>query len=259
MVSQSGSLDLSGVRVLVSGGTSGIGAAMVAALAAAGATVVLTGRDASRATQLAAQLGAATPGPVRGIGMDVRDPEAVESGVRAVTADLGGLDVLIANAGIGMRAVNPDFLHRPIPFYDVPVAGWRESIETNLTGYFLLCRAAVPGMVAAGHGKVVVVTMNHSTMTRRGFVPYGPSRAGAEALARIMAADLAGSGVTVNQLLPGGATRTGMIPPGGGHRDLLDPAVMGPPVCWLAGAASDGVSDQRIVAAEFADWLAKRD
>jgi NAD(P)-dependent dehydrogenase (short-subunit alcohol dehydrogenase family) len=73
-------------------------------------------------------------------------------------------------------------------------------------------------------------------MNRTGFVPYGPARAGAEALSRIMAADLDGTGVTVNILLPGGATATGMIPddfPPENRGRLLDPAIMGPPTCFL--------------------------
>src|SRR6202000_519566 len=86
-------------------------------------------------------------------------------------------------------------------------------VDTNLTGYFLVAREVTPLMLAAGHGRIVNISMNHATMTRRGFGPYGPSRAGAEALSRIMAADLDGTGVTVNLLLPGGATRTGMLPP----------------------------------------------
>lgn len=75
-----------------------------------------------------------------------------------------------------------------------------------------------------------------------------------------MAADLRGTGVTVNLLLPGGPTVTGMLPldavPEG--RTYLDPAVMGPPIVWLASAAADGVHDERIVAVEFERWLRER-
>jgi NAD(P)-dependent dehydrogenase (short-subunit alcohol dehydrogenase family) len=106
----------------------------------------------------------------------------------------------------------------------------------------------------------VNVSVNLSTMTRAGFVPYGPSRAGAEALSRIMAADLRDTPVTVNVLLPGGATRTGMVPAGhaAAATNLLEPDVMGPPIVWLASSAASGVHDQRIVAAEFDQWLSQR-
>ena len=125
---------------------------------------------------------------------------------------LGGLDMLVNNAGIGMRTVNPRFMTEPQGFWEVPADGFRAVIDTNLTGYFLVAREVTPRMLAAGGGRIVNISVNHSTMHRAGFVPYGPSRAGSEALSRIMAADLRGTGVTVNLLLPGGATVTGMLP-----------------------------------------------
>ena len=105
----------------------------------------------------------------------------------------------------------------------------------------------------------MTVSANHSTMNRKGFVPYGPARSGAEALSRIMAADLRGTGVSVNMLLPGGATWTGMVPEDGvPGRSLLDPAIMGPPIVWLASPDADGVHDERLVATEFGGWLRRR-
>ncbi len=93
-------------------------------------------------------------------------------------------------------------------------------------------------------------------MRLRGFTPYGPSRAATDAFSHIMAADLAGTGIDVNLLLPSGATRTRMTPDSASadvRANWLDPAIMGPPICWLASRASDGVTDQRIVATDFAD------
>ena len=164
--------------------------------------------------------------------------------------------MLVNNAGIGMRTVNPRFLTEPQPFWDVDPGGFRDVIETKVTGTFLVARSVAPLMVAAGAGRIVTISMSDQTMTRRGFVPYGPAGAAVEALARVMAADLADTPVTANLLLPGGATATGMVPddtPPEVRQRLLDPAIMGPPIVWLASADAAGVHDQRFVATEFAD------
>jgi NAD(P)-dependent dehydrogenase (short-subunit alcohol dehydrogenase family) len=248
-------MSVSANRVLVTGGTSGLGLAMASALAAAGATVALTGRSAARASSAAAGL----PGAF-GLELNVRDESSVARAVEAAWSRLGGLDMLVNNAGIGMRAVNPRFMTHPQGFWEVSAEAFRAVIETNLTGYFLVAREVTPRMLAAGGGRIVNVSVNQSTMQRAGFVPYGPSRAGSEALSRIMAADLRDTGVTVNLLLPGGATVTGMLPPDAvtEGRVFVDPAVMGPPIVWLASGEAAGVHDERIVAAEFVDWLRER-
>jgi NAD(P)-dependent dehydrogenase (short-subunit alcohol dehydrogenase family) len=131
---------------------------------------------------------------------------------------------------------------------------------TKATGSFLVAREVVPRMLAAGRGRVVTISMNHATMRRRGFVPYGPSGAAVEALGRVMAADLADTPVRANLLLPGGATRTGMLPDGApaASAQLLGPEVMGPPIVWLASPSAADVHDERIVATEFVPWLAAR-
>jgi gluconate 5-dehydrogenase len=186
--------------------------------------------------------------------MDVRDPASVEAGVGEIRDVLGSVDALINNAGIGMRTVNPQFLTRPQPFYEVAPADFGDLFTTNVLGYFHVARAVVPAMVQAGRGKVINVSINESTMVRAGFAPYGPSRAATDALSKVMAADLAGTGVDVALLLPGGATATGMIPdgtPDDVRAHLLEPEVMGPPVRWLCSRASDGLRDLRVVATDF--------
>jgi NAD(P)-dependent dehydrogenase (short-subunit alcohol dehydrogenase family) len=239
---------------LVTGGNSGLGLAMATALARAGLRVAVTGRSADRAAAAAGPL----PGAF-GLELDVRDEGSVARAVEEAWSRLGGIDLLVNNAGIGMRTVNPNFMAQPQHFWMVSPAGFRDVIETNLTGYFLVAREVTPRMLTARRGRIVNISVNLSTMTRAGFVPYGPSRAGAEALSRIMAADLRGTPVTVNVLLPGGATRTGMVPDDAAARpNLLEPEIMGPPIVWLASSAATGVHDQRIVAAEFGQWLKDR-
>ena len=85
-------------------------------------------------------------------------------------------------------------------------------IDTNVDGPFIMARAATPHMIAAGRGRIINITLNHATMRRRGFSPYGPSKAAVESETIIWAQELDGTGVTVNALLPGGAAATGMIP-----------------------------------------------
>ncbi len=226
---------------------------MAAALLDGGARVAVAGRDRGRADAVAAELGGGTAAAF-GVQMDVRDEHSVGAGVAAVHDAFGGLDVLVNNAGIGMRTVNPRFMTEPQGFWAVDPQRFRDVFATNVTGYFLVAQAVVPSMLAAGSGKIVNVSINETTMRRHGFTPYGPSRAASEALSSVMAADLAGTGVSVNLLAPGGATATGMIPedvPEEVRGRLLDPSIMGPPVRWLASHDSDGTTGTRVVATEF--------
>jgi NAD(P)-dependent dehydrogenase (short-subunit alcohol dehydrogenase family) len=240
-----------GIRVLVTGATSGLGAAMAVALAEAGARVMVTGRDRARAEAAAAGLGSSAVG----CQLDVRDERSVAACVARAREVWGGIDMLVNNAGIGMRTVNPRFLSEPQRFWEVTPAGFRDVVDTKVAGCFLMAREVVPLMLGQGGGRIVNISMNEQTMVRRGFVPYGPAGAGVEALSRVMAADLAGSSVTVNILLPGGqGTRTGMVPddaPAEVFERLLDPGVMGPPIVWLASDQAADVHDQRFVANEF--------
>jgi NAD(P)-dependent dehydrogenase (short-subunit alcohol dehydrogenase family) len=247
--------EVTNIRVFVSGGTSGLGYAMCAALVGGGARVVLTGRDAGRTTAAASRLASSHQGQAIGVAMDVRDERSVHDGVAAATEALGGIDVLVNNAGIGMRTINSQFMTDPHPFWTVEPNRFRDLFETNVTGYFLLARLVAPIMVHAGKGKIVNISVSEATTRRAGFTPYGPSRAATDSLSHIMAADLARTGVTVNMLAPGGATETGMVPddlPEDLRVSLLEPAIMGPPIRWLASAESDGVTDCRVIATDFA-------
>ena len=230
---------------------------MADALVGAGARVAVTSRSQERAEATAREL----RGAAVGFGSDVRDEESVAQLVNAVVDHFGGIDLLVNNAGIGMWAVNARFPAYVQPFWEVDPQAFRDVLDTKVAGVFHVARAVVPRMLAAGSGRVVNISMNESTMIRRGFVPYGPSGAAVEAMSRVMATELDGSGVTVNLLLPGGATATGMVPddaPDEFKVRLLDPSVMAAPIVWLASAAAANVHNERIIANEFDEWLARR-
>ncbi|MFT3866416.1 MAG: SDR family oxidoreductase [Solirubrobacterales bacterium] len=245
--------DLADLRVLVTGGTRGIGAAIAGAFVGAGADVVIGGRDREGAAAAAAEIGG-LGGAAIGIELDVRDERSVVAGVARAAELLGGLDVLVNNAGLGVRACNEHYLSDPDPFWEVPYDRFRALLETNVDGYFLCAREAVRPMLEAGWGRIINVSMNEATMRRANFIPYGPSRAATDAMTYAMAAELAGSGVTANLLAPGGPTATAMITAEASaefRAQLLDPAIMGPPACWLASRAAADVNGEKIVAKDF--------
>lgn len=249
---------LAGRAAIVTGGGRGLGRAMVLGLAAQGARVIATA--AREASQVEAVAREAAEGRVVPIMADVAREEDCLKVVATAMERFGRLDLLVNNAGRGMKYVSDRFLSEPTRFWEVDPAVWRMVIETNVNGPFLMARAAAPPMIAAGWGRIVNISMNHATMRRRGFSPYGPSKAALESETVIWAQDLEGSGVTVNALLPGGATATGMIPDGlpeTARRGLLDPAIIVPPLLWLCSDASDGVTGRRFDASRWKADLAE--
>jgi 3-oxoacyl-[acyl-carrier protein] reductase len=185
---------------------------------------------------------------------DVANPADAQRVVAMALSRWGRLDILINNAGRGMKYVSERFLTEPTRFWEVDPETWRMVIDTNVNGPFLMARTAVPHMLAGGWGRIVNMSMNHDTMRRRGFSPYGPSKAALESETAIWAQDLQGSGITVNALLPGGVTDTGMIPPGLPQEvlaTLLTPDIVAAPLLWLVSPEADGVNGCRLVASQW--------
>jgi len=241
---------------IVTGGGRGIGRAMALALAEKGVRVIVSAARARAEIEAVAAEAEQRFGERRIASLiaDVTRDDDCERLVEAAFERFGRLDILVNNAARGMRAVSETFLTVPTRFWDIAPETWRMVIDTNVVGPFLMARAAAPAMIEAGWGRIVNVSINHETMRRPGFSPYGPSKAALESETIIWAQDFAGTGVTVNALLPGGATLTGMIPTGVSpelRAKLLDPAIMGPPLVWLASERSDEVTGRRFVAARW--------
>lgn len=250
---------VNGRRVLITGATSGLGLEMARALVKQGGRVIITGRDEKKLESALTSMGASSDIAIGAL-MDVRDENSVVSAIDSVIGRWSGIDVLINNAGIGMKTVNPSFLTDPIPFWEIPLGKFRDLIETNLTGYFTVAKQVVPHFLKQGKGRIINISMNHETMKRKGFIPYGPSRAGTESLSHIMAEDLAPFGINVNMLLPGGATDTGMTStlPLDVRSQLLPADIIAEPVCFLCSDLASRISNERLVAKEFKQWLKHR-
>jgi 3-oxoacyl-[acyl-carrier protein] reductase len=244
------------VVAVVTGGASGLGRAMAIGLARAGARVVVTASHSRDELEQLAREVERELGEARIVSLiaDVTKETDCRRAVEETRVKFGRLDVLVNNAGRGMKYVQESFLTQPTRFWETDADTWRMIIDTNVNGPFLMTKAAVPQMMAAGWGRIVNISMSYETMKRQGFSPYGPSKAALESETIIWAQDLKASGVTVNALLPGGAVETGMIPPSFPDEmraRLMRPEIMVPPLLWLASRKSDGFTGRRLVAA---DW-----
>ena len=190
---------LAGRVALVTGGGTGIGAAIARALGHMGATVAIASRKESHITPAAAGLSAELGRPVHGIVCDIRDRAAVSAAVERTLGIAGRLDILVNNGG--GQFLSPAELIRP--------KGWDSVIETNLTGTWNLTRAAFDAYMGDHGGAVVSITMS----TDRGFPGMAHSvaaRAGVEAMTRTLAVEWAGRGVRLNVVQPGLILSSGM-------------------------------------------------
>ena len=185
---------LAGRVAIVTGGSRGIGLATAEALRAEGADVLVCGRSRSVLDEARSRIEASPGGGrVAAVAADVRRHDEAERLVAAAVDELGRLDVLVNNAGVGRFA----------PIGDLSVDAWLETIETNLSGVFYCCRAAVPVMKGNGGGWIVNVSSLAGKHPFAGGVAYCTSKAGLNALTESLMQDVRGDGIRVSCVLPG--------------------------------------------------------
>ncbi len=251
---------LVGRTVMVTGGSRGLGREMVLALAAAGASIAIVGsRPGPALDETVEEANRLNPGKAIAIAADVADYGQCEAAVAKANEAFGHIDVLVNNAGLGMRRISETFNTEPTRFWETDPVAWKDIIDTNVNGAFNMARALVPGMVARGFGKVINISTSDQTMVRRGYSPYGPSKAALEAMSRVWAQDLEGTGVDLNVYLPGGAADTDLLPPSadkkGADGNLLPAAIMRRAILWLADDQSNGMTGGRYIARLWDDAL----
>ena len=254
---------LQGKVAIVTGAASpiGMGRSITAGLVRAGARVAMLDINQDWLEQTAndmREMGG--DNAVLPIIADVTSPESAAHAVDRTISEMGGLHILVNNAGINPRTggfTSSGASGSNTGFWAIDPAAWLRVIDVNLSGPFLMSHAVAGHMVQQGFGRIIGITTSMDTMWRKGSAPYGPSKAGHEALVAIMAQDLEDTGVTANVLTPGGATATNMVlPPEGATADaLIQPEVMQAPVVWIASDAAGHWNGRRIIAYHWDDAL----
>jgi gluconate 5-dehydrogenase len=181
--------DLSGRVALVTGSSRGLGLAIARGLAAAGARVLLHGRDVARLNERAREI----PNAAGILAFDVSDAEAMRDAFARIKAEHGRLDIMVNNAGVIPRK----------PLLDTTDEDWAAVIDSNLSAYFRLSREAARLMVPARRGRIILVSSVMGFVARPTIPGYITAKAGLHGMTRALAVELAPHGITVNALAPG--------------------------------------------------------
>ncbi len=251
--------NLNGYIVLITGGSSGMGFEMAKQLLTQGATVVIAARTGAKLEQAKKTL--ENFGDAYAVAMDVTSEESVANAATWVIENFDHLDMVVNNAGIGDNAPGMKELPKEHHFYEIPVSTMKAVIDTNFIGYFIVARKFVPIMVKQGHGSLVYVSTSTNTMTRPGQLPYGPSKAGAEAMTTIIANELKDMGIMVNIICPGGFTDTAMAGEDvkeffqKNNMPILPPTIMNKAISFLASPASAGITGKKFVGKDMDVWM----
>jgi 3-oxoacyl-[acyl-carrier protein] reductase len=195
MVMSSPAQSLSEKVGIVTGGSRGIGLAIADALLTAGARVVITGRDAAHLKEARARLAKDTSAAdrIHTVRTDVRDPADASDAVSAAVEHFGGLDVLVNNAGVGLFA----------PVADMDVSAWHDVIETNLSGVFFCCHAAIPHMRERGGGWIINISSLAGRNPFKSGAAYCASKAGLNAFSEALMQEVRYDNIRVSCVMPG--------------------------------------------------------
>jgi NAD(P)-dependent dehydrogenase (short-subunit alcohol dehydrogenase family) len=186
--------DLAGRRAVITGGAQGIGRAIAERMLRSGASVWLWDQDAASGAEAAralAGLGRVTP-----VTVDVSQPGAVADAAAHTLAHAGGVDILVANAGIA----GPNH-----PTWEYPVDTWSQILAVNLTGAFLCCRALVPAMIRQNYGRIVTIASVAGKEGNPNASAYSASKAGVIALTKSLGKEVAPYDIAVNCVTPAAA------------------------------------------------------
>lgn len=184
--------DFKGKTALITGSSRGLGYTFARGLGRSGAHVVVNGRNEETVAKAVGNLkkeGASASAAV----FDITDERAIQEAVSEIIAEQGGIDILVNNAGRQIRG----------PLADFPLESWKEILDINLTGAFLVAKAVAPSMISRRSGKVVNICSMQSELGRKTIAPYSASKGGLKMFTRAMAVEWAEHNIQVNGIAPG--------------------------------------------------------
>jgi 3-oxoacyl-[acyl-carrier protein] reductase len=184
---------LSGKVAVVTGGSRGIGFAIAEALLTRGASVAITGRDESQLDAAQKQLATAAGNRVHAVRADARDAADAANTISAAVKRFGGLDILVNNAGVGVFA----------PVADMDIVQWHDVIETNLSGVFFCCHAAIPAMRQRGGGWIINISSLAGKNAFTTGAAYCASKAGLNAFSEALMQEVRYDNIRVSYVMPG--------------------------------------------------------
>ena len=246
--------ELEGKVAVVTGAAGGFGQEIVRGLLGAGAKVAALDVDETRLEALAAGLAEARDaGRLITARTDISRYDECEAAVERARASLGGLHILVNNGALGMGVIRIDHMTELVEIDEITPETWDRFVAVNLSGGWYMTRAAIGGLLDQGWGRIVNVTTSFFTMLRGKFHPYGPVKAGFEAMSAGHAKEFEGRGVTVNVVVPGGPSDTPMVPMEAGfdRSAMIPPSAMVPPILWLCSEAGGAHTGHRYVAAQW--------
>ena len=247
-MASSDEIKLSAKVALVTGASHGIGRAVAAAYARAGASVFICGRDQGALATAVKEL-RADGGAIDGAPGDIGSPADAQRIAQAALKRFGTIDVLVNNAGI---------LGPRVAIADYPIAAWNEVIRINLTGLFLITHEVLPVMLAQRSGSIINVTSGVGRAGKAKWGAYAVAKAGLEGFTQVLADEVKSLGIRVNSVNPA-ATRTRMRAAAHPTEDpmILPPAESITPIfVYLASVESSDVTGQALSAR---DWRARGD
>lgn len=239
-------IDLADRIVIVTGADRGLGRAMTLALAEKGARIAVASPAEEGLNAVAREVEKiAGKGHALAVPTDITDLQSCETCLKRTIDAFGDLHVLVNNARRLHRDVGIPAEGNNLVFWETDPEIYRQTVEVNVTGTFLMARTAAQHFIRKGYGKIINLTTSVHNFFKERQSPYGVTKAAIDASTYIWSEDIRDKGVTVNALLPGGACDSDPNRPPRPGRTLLPIGVMNPVLVWLCSPRSDGHTGAR--------------